>query len=145
MADYFDEMSWTPLAEGEAPDGYLHFARLLRDFGMFEELGETQRLPPPTSKAFIEKLPSVETNEPGAKCTICLKDFDAKEKAKQLPCIHAFHDECILPWLNKTSTCPMCRHDLPTDDDQYEAYKKAKKRELAREEELDQLHNSMFT
>ncbi|BES92225.1 Zinc finger, C3HHypothetical protein type (RING finger) [Nesidiocoris tenuis] len=144
MADYFDEMHCTPLADGEAPDGSLHLARLLRDYAMFEELGETSRLPPPTSEAVIEKLPQIQM-EPGSKCTICLKDFASEEKARQLPCRHAFHDECILPWLKKTSTCPMCRHDLPTDDETYEEYKKEKKREKTREEDIDALHNSMFS
>lgn len=58
MADYFDEMGWQPLAEGEQPNHFLHLARLLRDYNMFEELGDTTRLPPPASKEIIEKLPN---------------------------------------------------------------------------------------
>lgn len=69
MADYFDEMHCTPLADGEAPDGSLHLARLLRDYAMFEELGETSRLPPPTSEAVIEKLPQIQM-EPGMFCCV---------------------------------------------------------------------------
>lgn len=56
MADYFDEMGWRPLAPGETPNNLLHMARLLRDFNMFEELGETDRLPPPASKNVVTEL-----------------------------------------------------------------------------------------
>lgn len=56
MADYFEEMGWRPLDEGEAPDHLLHLARLFRDFGMFEELGEDKKLPPPASKEFVKNL-----------------------------------------------------------------------------------------
>lgn len=59
MADYFDEMGWRPLGEGEQPNHLLHMARLLRDYNMFEELGETNRLPPPASKEIVEGLPNV--------------------------------------------------------------------------------------
>ncbi|RZF37162.1 hypothetical protein LSTR_LSTR017126 [Laodelphax striatellus] len=56
MADYFEEMGWQPLADGEAPDSLLHFARLLRDFGMFDVLGEDKKLPPPAAKEAVKNL-----------------------------------------------------------------------------------------
>lgn len=56
MADYFEEMGWRPLNDGETPNHFLHFARLLRDFGMFEELGDDKKLPPPASKEFVKNL-----------------------------------------------------------------------------------------
>ncbi|KAF1789307.1 Zinc finger, RING/FYVE/PHD-type [Phytophthora cactorum] len=34
----------------------------------------------------------------------------------ELPtCCHQFHERCIEPWLKMHSTCPTCRHQLPTD------------------------------
>ena len=56
MADYFDEMGWEPLGAGQTPDHLLHLARLLRDFGMWEELGHGHKLPPCASKASIANL-----------------------------------------------------------------------------------------
>merc|ERR1711916_219839 len=29
-----------------------------------------------------------------------------------LPCSHIIHAQCLLPWLQTSSTCPMCRADL---------------------------------
>lgn len=61
-----------------------------------------------------------------------------------LPCRHSFHSECIIPWLNRTNTCPLCRFELKTDDPNYEQYKAQRARLQQREQELETLHNSMF-
>lgn len=63
MADYFHEMGWQPLAEGQQPNHLLHMARLFRDYNMFQELGATERLPPPASKQAVENLPLVDVPE----------------------------------------------------------------------------------
>lgn len=63
MADYFHEMSWQPLGEGQQPDHLLHLARLFRDYNMFEELGATNRLPPPASKEIVQNLPTIDVAE----------------------------------------------------------------------------------
>lgn len=65
MASYFEEMGWQPLADGETPNHFLHLARLLRDFNMFEELGVDHKLAPPASKQFMEKLPEKTIEDEG--------------------------------------------------------------------------------
>lgn len=45
-------------------------------------------------------------------CTICQEDFKQNETIKKLPCDHYFHANCILPWLQSQSTCPICRAGL---------------------------------
>lgn len=102
MSDYFDEMGWTPLEDGEAPNHLIHMARLLRDFGMWDLLGQTTRLPPPASKSAIENLKEIEISSADSKqCPVCLKEFEDGISAKCMPCKHVFHKECIIPWLEK--------------------------------------------
>lgn len=47
--------------------------------------------------------------------------------------------------LFQTNSCPFCRFELPTDDEGYETFKKEKKRAEQRREDLETLHNSMFS
>jgi len=44
-------------------------------------------------------------------CSICLDDFVEGERLRLLPkCGHAFHTECILPWLTeRQGCCPLCK------------------------------------
>ncbi|KAH6789297.1 hypothetical protein C2S51_004303 [Perilla frutescens var. frutescens] len=46
-------------------------------------------------------------------CSICLEEYGAKEKVRQINlCQHRFHADCIDSWLQKNSTCPICRVSL---------------------------------
>ncbi|KAF8323214.1 hypothetical protein DL93DRAFT_635845 [Clavulina sp. PMI_390] len=45
-------------------------------------------------------------------CAVCKDDFEVAQETIQLPCKHHFHDECILPWIKQSGTCPVCRHEL---------------------------------
>lgn len=43
-------------------------------------------------------------------CSICLDDFEATRSLRLLHCGHAFHTECILPWLvDRQGCCPLCK------------------------------------
>uniref|UniRef100_A0A0C9R8E1 E3 ubiquitin-protein ligase RNF181 n=1 Tax=Fopius arisanus TaxID=64838 RepID=A0A0C9R8E1_9HYME len=164
MSDYFEEMGWTPLQDGATPNSLLQMARFLRDMGMWEMLGQHEKLPPPASKAAVEALEEIKITDAESKqCPVCLKTFETCDIVKCLPCHHSFHKECIIPWLEKviilglsfhilphsnkylqTNSCPLCRHELPTDDEDYELYRKEKARAVEREKDLETLHNSMF-
>ncbi|AES69216.1 putative aminoacyltransferase, E1 ubiquitin-activating enzyme [Medicago truncatula] len=61
-------------------------------------------------------LPRVEIEE-GMKCealmcSICLVELSVGSKAIRLPCSHIYHDECIMKWLDRSNTCPMCRQSV---------------------------------
>ncbi|KAJ1259450.1 hypothetical protein BS78_10G156200 [Paspalum vaginatum] len=48
--------------------------------------------------------------EEAATCSVCLGVFLVGETVRLLPvCLHLFHVECIDPWLDAHSTCPICR------------------------------------
>ena len=44
-------------------------------------------------------------------CSICIDEFEEGEKIRLLPlCGHAFHTECIMPWLkDRHGCCPLCK------------------------------------
>ncbi|CAA7048371.1 unnamed protein product [Microthlaspi erraticum] len=80
---------------------------------------------PPASKSATDALPTVkvtkdmlqsETNQ----CAVCMDEFEDGIEAKQMPCKHVYHHDCLLPWLQLHNSCPVCRHELPTDDAEYE-------------------------
>ncbi len=47
-------------------------------------------------------------------CVICLSKFEQNEAVCLLLChsSHVFHEKCILGWLEKQLTCPICRKDI---------------------------------
>jgi hypothetical protein len=51
-------------------------------------------------------------------CSICLDEFVHGERIRLLPrCNHAFHTECILPWLTeRQGCCPMCKSPVLPDE-----------------------------
>ena len=76
----------------------------------------------PTSKSFIEKMKYIAGTDIMDKkqCQVCFDNFKDEDKIAKLPCKHLYHKDCILPWLEKHNTCPVCRHELPTDSFTYE-------------------------
>jgi len=55
--------------------------------------------------------PSAAQSTNRAACAICILDYKAGDTLKILPnCHHAFHKDCIVPWLTERSGhCPLCR------------------------------------
>ena len=42
-------------------------------------------------------------------CAICLDDSDRQNVVSLVECKHAFHEACLLSWLTKNPSCPLCR------------------------------------
>ncbi|KAF7822719.1 putative RING-H2 finger protein ATL19 [Senna tora] len=46
-----------------------------------------------------------------SECSICLEEFQGGENCLVFPvCGHVFHCKCILRWIEKKLTCPVCRY-----------------------------------
>lgn len=87
---------------------------------------------PPASKASIEAMPKVQVteNDAGGECAICLEEWEVGGEAREMPCKHKFHGSCIEKWLNLHGSCPVCRFNMPLDEQESN-----KKRENDDEEE----------
>ncbi|OIT05854.1 PREDICTED: E3 ubiquitin-protein ligase RING1-like [Nicotiana attenuata] len=72
---------------------------------------------PPATKASIEALPILEIvqEEKRTECAICLLEFQVGGKAKEMPCKHRYHPNCIDPWLRVHGSCPVCRYKMPVE------------------------------
>ncbi|CAH7279834.1 E3 ubiquitin-protein ligase RNF6 [Phodopus roborovskii] len=51
-------------------------------------------------------------SELGKVCSVCISDYVAGNKLRQLPCLHEFHIHCIDRWLSENCTCPVCRQPV---------------------------------
>lgn len=75
--------------------------------------------PPPMPKDQVRNLPTVKISDDQVKstnlqCTVCMDDFQVGDSARQLPCEHFFHQDCIIPWLELHASCPICRKTFVT-------------------------------
>ncbi|XP_054816955.1 uncharacterized protein LOC129316561 [Prosopis cineraria] len=77
----------------------------------------------PASKSSIECLEKVRIDEEinerlsNNNCLICLEGFEVDEEAVRIACSHLFHRICIVNWLQRKHVCPLCRFQLPINDD----------------------------
>ncbi|KAK4801325.1 hypothetical protein SAY86_021812 [Trapa natans] len=105
---------------------------------LLEHLAEndsSRRGPPPASISCLNSLPLIVINKEHVKhdsitCAICKDTLTVGSKANQLPCSHLYHPSCIFPWLNSRNSCPLCRYELPTDDQDYEESKQSNIRRM---------------
>nr|XP_027079556.1 E3 ubiquitin-protein ligase AIP2-like [Coffea arabica] len=89
---------------------------------------------PPASKEVVAKLPVTTVTADvltklgaDSECAICTESLVLNDKMQELPCKHIFHPPCLKPWLDEHNSCPICRHQLRTDDHDYESWKEREK------------------
>lgn len=56
---------------------------------------------------YDNSMKSIET-----KCSICLSDFNLKDKIISLECKHIFHVKCIRQWFSNGKKCPNCNNTV---------------------------------
>lgn len=84
-----------------------------------ELMEELRPGPAPAPASAIERLPTL-ILEPShlisdSHCPVCKDAFEVGGEAKELPCRHFYHSDCIVPWLHLHNSCPVCRYELPDD------------------------------
>ncbi|KAL0862377.1 hypothetical protein Bca101_041495 [Brassica carinata] len=96
------------------------FDRLLDQISQIELSNNNH---PPASKSAIEALPLVQIaqthleSDSQSHCAVCKETFLLSSAAREMPCKHIYHDDCILPWLAIRNSCPVCRHELPSEEE----------------------------
>ncbi|KAM4809454.1 E3 ubiquitin-protein ligase Praja-2 [Rhinophrynus dorsalis] len=79
---------------------------------------DVEQAHPPATKESIDCLPQIiitdDHNVVGQEqcCAICCSEYIKDEILTELPCHHLFHKPCVTLWLQKSGTCPVCRHVL---------------------------------
>ena len=97
---------------------------------------------PPASDRAINSLKKTEINDENLNefkdqtCNVCLENFNKGQITIKLECGHFFHENCIIHWLKMRNTCPVCRHELESNDPNYE------KRKHLHRETVRNLHNN---
>lgn len=85
---------------------------------LFEQLSANDRRgPPPASRSSIDAMPVVKITQrhlrSNSHCPVCQDKFELGSEARQMPCDHIYHSDCIVPWLVQHNSCPVCRQELP--------------------------------
>ncbi|KAI9072717.1 hypothetical protein K1719_045318 [Acacia pycnantha] len=95
------------------------FDHLLDQLTHLEVTGIGRLHQTPASKSAIESMPIVKIVathvSAESHCAVCKEAFELDSDAREMPCKHIYHSDCILPWLSIRNSCPVCRHELPTE------------------------------
>ncbi|CAA7017346.1 unnamed protein product [Microthlaspi erraticum] len=49
-------------------------------------------------------------------CPICFEDYDVENPRLKTKCDHDFHLSCLLEWIERSDTCPICDKEVVFDD-----------------------------
>lgn len=151
-SSFHHHFSWAPQRRVQGESGNMDYTDLARwflgmgrsapvgnlaDYGIGQSLDDILNMsfeqdhssgPPPASKKELSRLKKIKISKEqiatNLECTVCTEKYRINEFCHLLPCKHLFHQECIKPWLKLHNTCPVCRFELKTDDEEYEAKKK---------------------
>ncbi|XP_019460276.1 PREDICTED: probable E3 ubiquitin-protein ligase RHC1A isoform X4 [Lupinus angustifolius] len=73
--------------------------------------------PPPAARSSIDAMPTIRITQAHLRsdshCPVCKDKFELGSEAREMPCNHIYHSDCIVPWLIQHNSCPVCRVELP--------------------------------
>ncbi|GMJ07407.1 Arabidopsis Toxicos en Levadura 42 [Hibiscus trionum] len=101
---------------------FCHSAAIVHADNRLRTLRRTGSRSSGIDKRAVESLPffrfsSLRGSKRGLECAVCLSKFEDTEILRLLPqCKHGFHIDCIDQWLEKHSSCPLCRQKVNLDD-----------------------------
>lgn len=76
-----------------------------------------RRGPLPATRTSIDAMPTIKITQrhlrSDSHCPVCKDRFELGSEARQMPCNHIYHSDCIVPWLVQHNSCPVCRQELP--------------------------------
>lgn len=76
-----------------------------------------RRGPPPATRSSIDAMPTIKITQAHLRtdlhCPVCKDKFELGSEAREMPCNHIYHSDCIVPWLVQHNSCPVCRVELP--------------------------------
>ncbi|KAJ9182516.1 hypothetical protein P3X46_006502 [Hevea brasiliensis] len=61
------------------------------------------------TKECTDNLEKVTMERSGTVCGVCLDELSIGSEARRLPWSHVYHSNCIVEWLKKNKTCPVCQ------------------------------------
>ena len=78
-------------------------------------------------------------------CLICSETYEIGSVVTRLPCGHMYHSDCIVGWLHRNCTCPICRYELPADDPNFEEGRTERMKQRQIVEPDDMMDDEMLT
>ncbi|KAI3414622.1 RING-type E3 ubiquitin transferase [Psidium guajava] len=76
-----------------------------------------ERGPAPAPRSVIDAMPIIKITQThlraNADCPVCKEEFELGSEASMMPCHHIYHSDCIIPWLIRHNSCPLCRYEMP--------------------------------
>lgn len=102
---------------------------------------------PPASRSAVEAMAAVKISEGHlrsdlSQCAVCLEEFEVGSEAREMPCKHMFHSDCIQPWLKLHSSCPVCRYQMPVDDEDDDVEKRQAEEANSSEDNREEANSS---